>query len=136
MFYGSSPHPKIIHNLVPFRLRLSVPTIRHKHTFAELLKQTLLQEPSSRGIYHVEPNALTGTLLVKYHPAQHAEVDVISLVTDALARIESGEIEITQKHRKPRLSRMQPSAFFTRELMVSIGGNVIAGLVLARFASK
>lgn len=136
MSHVTSHHPRIIHNRVPFRLRLAVPIIRHKHTYAELLKQTLLNESSSRGIYHVEPNAVTGTLLVKYHPAQHAEVDVISLVADALSRIERGEIEITQKHRKPRLSRMQPGAFFTRELLVSIGANVIAGIVLARFARK
>lgn len=136
MTYIKSHHPRVIHDLVPHRLRLSVPGIRHKRTYAALLKQVLLNEPSSRGIYHAEPNSLTGTLLVKYHSAQHAQLDVISLVADAISRIEKGEIEITQNHKKARLSRMQPGAFFTRELLVSIGGNIIAGLFLAGVSKK
>lgn len=126
---------RIIHNRVPFRLRLSVPLIRHKHTYAELLKQSLLNDPASRGIYHAEPNIVTGNLLLKYHPALHAESEVLELVEKTVSRIEQGQIEITLKHKNPRLSRMQPGAFFTRELMVSIGGNVIAGLVLAAIIS-
>ena len=126
---------RIIHNRVPFRLRLSIPLIRHKHTYAELLKQSLLNDPASRGIYHAEPNIVTGNLLLKYHPALHAESEVLELVEKSVSRIEQGQIEITLKHKNPRLSRMQPGAFFTRELLVSIGGNVIAGLVLAAIIS-
>jgi hypothetical protein len=126
---------RIIHNRVPFRLRLSIPLIRHKHTYAELLKQSLLNDPASRGIYHAEPNIVTGNLLLKYHPALHAESEVLELVEKTVSRIEQGQIEITLKHKNPRLSRMQPGAFFTRELLVSIGGNVIAGLVLAAIIS-
>ncbi len=125
----------VVHCRVANRLRLSVPAIRHKHTYAELLKQTLLNEPASKGVYHAEPNVLTGNLLVKFHPAHHDETEVIALVSDAISRIESGQIEITLKHKNPRLSRMKPGAFFTRELLVSIGGNVIAGLVLAAIIS-
>ena len=126
---------RIIHNRVPFRLRLSIPLIRHKHTYAELLKQSLLNDPASRGIYHAEPNIVTGNLLLKYDPALHAESEVLELVEKTVSRIEQGQIEITLKHKNPRLSRMQPGAFFTRELLVSIGGNVIAGLVLAAIIS-
>lgn len=126
---------RVIHNRVANRIRVSVPMIRHKATYAEILKQTLLNEPVSNGIYHAEPNIVTGNLLVKYHPAHHAESDVIALIQDATTRIESGQIEITLKHKNPRLSRMKPGAFFTRELLVSIGGNVIAGLVLAAIIS-
>ncbi len=126
---------RVIHNRVPNRLRLSVPIIRYKHTYAELMKQTLLNDPGSRGIYHAEPNIVTGNLLVKYHPALHSESEVLDLVEKTISRIEQGQIEITLKHKNPRLSRMKPGAFFTRELLVSIGGNVIAGLVLAAIIS-
>lgn len=133
----SPPNPgiRVVHNRVANRLRLAVPLIRYKATFAEMLKQTLLNEPVSHGIYHAEPNTLTGNLLVKYHPAHHTESEVLRLVADAAHRIAQGQIEITLKHKNPRLSRMQPGAFFTRELLVSIGGNVIAGLVLAAIIS-
>lgn len=126
---------RVIHNRVPNRLRLAVPIVRHRATFAEVLKQTLLNEPSSKGIYHAEPNIVTGNMLVKFHPAIHTEDEVIRLVSDASDRLATGQIEITLKHKNPRLSRMQPGAFFTRELLVSIGGNVIAGLVLAAIIS-
>lgn len=132
---ASSPVVRIVHNRVACRLRLAVPLIRHKATFAEVLKQTLLNEASSRGIYHAEPNILTGNILIKFHPAHHTDAEVIELVNAAARRIASGEIEITLKHKNPRLSRMKPGAFFTRELLVSIGGNVIAGLVLAAIIS-
>jgi hypothetical protein len=126
---------RIVHNRVANRLRVSVPMIRHKATYADILKQTLLNEPASQGIYHAEPNIVTGNLLVKYHPAYHAETEVLALIQNAASRIELGQIEITLKHKNPRLSRMKPGAFFTRELLVSIGGNVIAGLVLAAIIS-
>lgn len=125
----------VIHNRVPNRLRISVPIIRYKHTYAELLKQALLNDPGSRGVYHAEPNIVTGNLLLKYHPALHSESEVLDLVEKTISRIEQGQIEITLKHKNPRLSRMKPGAFFTRELLVSIGGNVIAGLVLAAIIS-
>ena len=126
---------RVIHNRVPFRLRIAVPIIRYKPTYAELLKQTLLNDPGSRGIYHAEPNIVTGNVLVKYHPAIHSEFEVLELVERTISRIELGQIEITLKHKNPRLSRMNPGAFFTRELLVSIGGNIIAGLVLAAIVS-
>ena len=126
---------RVLHNKVANRIRLAVPLVRHRATFAEVLKQTLLNEPASKGIYHAEPNIITGNILVKFHPAHHTEDQVIQLVSEAAERIASGQIEITLKHKNPRLSRMQPGAFFTRELLVSIGGNVIAGLVLAAIIS-
>jgi hypothetical protein len=48
-----------------------------------------------------------------------------------LRKLGEGRIEITEKHKNPRLGKMRPGAFFTREFLVSIGGNVIAGLILA-----
>lgn len=121
----------VIHNRVPNRLRLRVPMIRHKQTFAELLKQSLLRDVASRGIYHAEPNIVTGSILIKYHPAMHSEQEVLELVEKAVTTIGQGKMEITFKHKNPRLGKMKPAAFFTRELLVSIGGNIVAGLLLA-----
>lgn len=122
---------EVIHNRVPNRIRLRVPMIRHKQTFAELLKQSLLRDEASRGIYHAEPNIVTGSILIKYHPAMHSEDDVLGLVRKAVQTIDQGKVEITFKHKNPRLGKMKPAAFFTRELLVSIGGNIVAGLLLA-----
>lgn len=121
----------VLHNKVPSRIRLAVPLIRNKRTLAELLKQTLLKDTHANGIYHAEPNIITGSLLVKYHPALHQETEVVELVRSTVRQIADGRIEITQKHKNPKLGKMAPQAFFTRELLVSIVGNVIAGLVLA-----
>jgi hypothetical protein len=98
-----------------------------------MLKHHLLKDPDAKGIYHAEPNIVTGTLLVKYHPAIHTREEVVHLVEDLAYRIDIGEVEITQKHKNPRLGKMLPGAFFTRELLVSIVGNVVAGLLLAFF---
>ena len=125
----------IVHNKVPNRVRLFVPIIRHKQTYAELLKQSLLRDQTSKGIYHAEPNIVTGTILLKYHPAIHTEEEVLELVRNAVQKIHDGKVEITLKHKNPRLGKMKPGAFFTRELLVSIAGNVIAGVVLALMVS-
>jgi hypothetical protein len=121
----------ILHNAVPCRIRFSVPLIRNKRTLAELLRQTLLKDTQVNGIYHAEPNIVTGSLLVKYHPALHSEAEVVELVQTLVRQIASGQIEITHKHKNPKVGRMAPGAFFTRELLVSIVGNVVAGLVIA-----
>jgi hypothetical protein len=121
----------ILHNKVPSRIRFSVPLIRNRRTLAELLKQSLLKDAKANGIYHAEPNITTGSLLVKYHSAFHSEAEVVELVGSIVRQIANGKIEISQKHKNPRLGKMAPQAFFTRELMVSIVGNVVAGLVLA-----
>lgn len=121
----------IVHNRVSSRLRLFVPMIRYKHTYAEMLKQSLLRDVASKGIYHAEPNIVTGNILIKYHPAFHTEAEVLALVQSAVEKIDQGNVDITLKHKNPRLGKMKPGAFFTRELLVSIGGNIIAGLVLA-----
>ncbi len=121
----------ILHNKVPNRIRFAVPLIRHKQTYALMLKQGLLKNPDAKGIYHAEPNITTGTILIKYHPAMHSEDDIVRLVHAVLENLSDGKIEITEKHKNPRLGKMRPAAFFTRELLVSIGGNVIAGLLLA-----
>jgi hypothetical protein len=121
----------IVHNKVPCRIRFSIPMIKHRRTFSEMLKQNLLKDPLAKGIYHAEPNIVTGTLLIKYHPAIHTHEEVVHLVKDLAYRIDIGEVEITQKHKNPRLGKMLPGAFFTRELLVSIVGNVVAGLLLA-----
>ncbi|MFM8333913.1 MAG: hypothetical protein ACKN9T_19780 [Candidatus Methylumidiphilus sp.] len=121
----------ILHNKVPNRIRFAVPLIRHKQTYALMLKQSLLKNPDAKGIYHAEPNITTGTILIKYHPAMHCEADVVRLLQTVLTNLAEGHIEITEKHKNPRVGKMQPGAFFTRELLVSIGGNVIAGLLLA-----
>lgn len=126
------PHSvSILHNKVPNRIRFAVPLIRHRATLAAILKQALLKDAGARGIYHAEPNIVTGTVLVKYHPAVHTEAEVVARVRAAVQRIAGGSIEISQKHKDPRLGKMLPQAFFTRELLVSVVGNVVAGLVLA-----
>lgn len=122
---------KILHNKAPNRIRMIVPMIRYKQTFAELLKQSLLRDGNAKGIYHAEPNITTGTILIKYHPALNSELEIIELVKLTVQKLNDGKIEITQKHKNPKVGRMNPGAFFTRELLVSIAGNVIAGIVLA-----
>jgi hypothetical protein len=121
----------IIHNKVPNRIRFRVPLIKHQQTFADLFKQTLLRDEGAKGIYHAEPNIVTGTILVKFHPAYHSEEEVVQLVIATANKLRDGKIEITQKHKNPRLGKMPPGAFFTRELLVSIAGNVIAGIFVA-----
>jgi len=121
----------IVNNKVANRIRFLVPMIKYRDTFADLLKQSLLRDPNGKGIYHAEPNATTGTILVKYHPAFHSEADIIELVRVNSQRIYEGKIEITHKHKNPKVGRMNPGAYFTRELIVSIVGNVIAGIILA-----
>jgi hypothetical protein len=121
----------IIHNKVPNRIRFRVPLIKHQQTFADLFKQTLLRDEGAKGIYHAEPNIVTGTILVKFHPAYHNEDEVVQLVISTANKLRDGKIEITEKHKNPRLGKMPPGAFFTRELLVSITGNVIAGIFLA-----
>ena len=121
----------IIHNKVPNRIRFRVPLIKHQQTFADLFKQTLLRDEEAKGIYHAEPNIVTGTILVKFHPAYHNEDEVVQLVIATANKLRDGKIEITEKHKNPRLGKMPPGAFFTRELLVSIFGNVIAGIFLA-----
>lgn len=121
----------VLHNKVPNRIRFSVPAIKHKRTYAELLKQTLLRDSVGKGIYHAEPNITTGTILIKYHPALHTEAEVIELVRTVTAHLTEGKIEITAKHKNPRLGKMPPSAFFARELVVNIGGAITAALILA-----
>jgi hypothetical protein len=130
----NSPMPAtvtILHDKVPNRIRFSVPLIRNKRTLSELLKQTLLRDARAGGIYHAEPSIITGSLLVKFHSALHTEAEVIDLVSDVVRQVAHGQVVISQKHKNPRLGKMAPQAFFTRELVVSIVGNVIAGLLLA-----
>lgn len=132
-------HPEILtilHNRVPHRIRFRVPSIRHKQTLADLLKHSLLHDDRAKGIYHAEPNIITGTLLVKFHPAFHSDADVVELVRLAARNIVDGKIALSAKHRNPKLGKMLPRAFFTRELLVSVAGNVIAGLLLAAFISR
>lgn len=126
----------ILHNRVPERLRLRVAIIKHRPTIADLLKHDLLKDPGARGIYHAEPNVVTGTLLIKYHPALHTEADVIALVRSLAMKIRNGQVPISAKHRNPRVSRMQPGAYFSRELLVSVAGNVVAGLLLAALIAR
>lgn len=126
----------IVHNKAPNRIRFLVPLIKHKKTYAELLKQSLLRDANAKGVYHAEANVITGTLLVKYHPAFHSEADIVQLVETTVQNLGEGKIEITQKHKDPKVGRMRPGAFFTREFLVSIGGNVIAGLLLAFMIAK
>ncbi|HSD82953.1 MAG TPA: hypothetical protein VLG46_03800 [Anaerolineae bacterium] len=121
----------LVHNKVPNRLRVRVPLIKHKQTFAELLKQGLLRDADAKGIYHAEPSIVTGTILIKYHPALHTEEDVLQIIQRVVGSIANGKMEISAKHKNPRLGKMRPGAFFTRELIVSIVGNVLAGLILA-----
>lgn len=121
----------VVHNKVPSRLRIGVPLIKNKRTFAELLKQNLLKDTQVTGIYHAEPNIVTGTILIKFHPALHTESEVLQQVETITQKIADGRIEISEKHKNPRLGKMLPQAFFTRELVVSICSNVVAGLILA-----
>ncbi|CAI8869587.1 HMA2 domain-containing protein [Methylocaldum szegediense] len=121
----------IVHNRVPARIRIRVPLIKNKRTLAEVLKQSLLKDDRAKGIYHAEPNITTGTFLIKYHPALHTEAEVLERVQAIARGIAAGTVEFTVKHKNPKLSKMQPQAFFNRELLVSIGGNVIAGFILA-----
>lgn len=125
----------VVHNAVPNRIRFSVPLIKHKQTFAELLKQSLLRDADAKGVYHAEPNITTGTILIKYHSAFHTETEIIRLVRGITNKIAEGKIEISAKHKNPRIGKMPPGAFFTRELLVSICGNVVAGLLLALFVA-
>ncbi len=53
----------VLHNKVPNRIRFLVPMIKHRQTFADLLKQSLLREPEAKGIYHAEPNIVTARSL-------------------------------------------------------------------------
>lgn len=126
----------IVHDKVPNRIRFRVPLIRYRQTYAEILKQSLLKDAASRGIYHAEPNITTATLLVKYHPAIHSEAQVVELVRSTVENLSTGSIEISAKHKNPRIGKMPPGAFFTRELIVSIVGNLVAGLVLAFVATR
>jgi hypothetical protein len=126
----------VIHDRVPNRIRFSVPVIRHRATYAELLKQGILKSPQAKGIYHAEPNITTATLLVKYHPAFHDATDVIELVGRIAEEVGAGQVELSAKHKNPRLGKMPPSAFFTRELVVSIIGNVLGGLLLAMLLTR
>ncbi len=126
----------IVHNKVPNRIRILVPIIKHKRTYAALLKQTLLKHADAKGVYHAEPNITTGTILIKYHPALHTEGEVVDLVRMIARQLSDGEIEISAKHKNPGIGKMLPQAFFTRELLVSIGGNVIAGLLLAAITAR
>ena len=121
----------IVNNKVANRIRFLVPLIKNRQTFADMLKQSLLRDPNAKGIYQAEPNIIIGTLLVKYHPAFHSEAEIIKLVRTNTQSLGEGKIEITQKHKNPKVGRMNPGAFFTRELLVSIVGNVIAGIVIA-----
>lgn len=126
----------IVHNKVPNRIRFLVPVIKNRQTFAELLKQCILKDAGAKGIYHAEPNITTATLLIKYHPAVHGETEVFQLVQRIAQQIGEGQIEISAKHKDPRVGKMRPQAFFTRELVVSIFGNVIAGLILAALVAR
>ena len=121
----------VLHNKVPNRIRFYVPLIRNKQTYAEMLKHSLIKGADSKGIYRAEPNVITGTILIKYHPAMHTEEQITQLLRTVLQNLADGKIEITEKHKNQRLGKMLPGAFFTRELLVNIGGNVIAGILLA-----
>jgi hypothetical protein len=120
----------IVHNTLPNRIRVKLPLIKHKQVFADLFRHDLLKNTEAKGIYYVEPNVVTGTVLIKYHPALHNEQEVLQLVSETSNKVRDGIIEITHKHKHPKLGRMPPGAFFTRELLVSIAGNVIAGILL------
>ncbi len=120
----------IVHNTLPNRIRIKLPLIKHKQVFADLFRQDLLKNADAKGIYHVEPNVVTGSVLIKYHPALHNEQDVLQLVLNSANKLGHGIIDIPHKNKTPKLGRMPPGAFFTRELLVSIAGNVIAGILL------
>ncbi|MGZ5044727.1 MAG: hypothetical protein ACXV8P_08040 [Methylobacter sp.] len=125
----------VIHNKVPNRIRIRVPLIKYKQTYANLLKHELLSDEEAKGIYHAEPNIVTGTMLIKFHPAYHSEDEVVQRVIAAANKLSKGKIEITEKHKNPKLGKMAPGAFFTRELLVSIVGNVVAGVLVAVIAA-
>lgn len=125
---------RVKHNAVPHRIRFSIPVLKHHATLAEMLKHSLLRSEKATGIYHAEPNIVTGTLLIKYHPAFHSEADVIQTLNEQVRKLCSGEMIPYEKHKNPKLGKMQPHAFFTRELVVSVCGNVLAGLVLVALA--
>jgi hypothetical protein len=126
---------RIKHNAVPHRIRFSVPLLKNHATLAEMLRHSLLRDEKASGIYHAEPNIVTGTLLIKYHPAFHTEEDVVRTLNEQVQRLCRGELIPYEKHKNPKLGKMQPHAFFTRELLVSICGNVLAGVVLAALAA-
>lgn len=137
----AAKHPRsmgisVIHDRVPNRIRFLIPLIRHRATYAELLKQGILKSPEAKGIYHAEPNITTASLLVKFHPAFHETSDVIELVGRIAEEVGSGGVEFSAKHKNPRLGKMPPSAFFTRELVVSVIGNVLGGLLLAMLLTR
>ncbi|MGI9212855.1 MAG: HMA2 domain-containing protein [Methylococcaceae bacterium] len=126
---------RIKHNAVPNRIRFSIPLLKHHATLAEMLRNSLLRDEKATGIYHAEANIVTGTLLIKYHPAFHTEEQVISTLHEHVQKLCNGEMVPYEKHKNPKLGKMQPHAFFTRELVVSVCGNVLAGLVLAVLAT-
>jgi len=125
----------IIHNAVPNRIRFRMPFIKNKRTLAELLKSSLMRDPNAKGIYHAEPNIITGSLLIKYHPAFHTEAEVVKLVEDISRDITAGKIVISEKHKNPKLGKMSPKAFFTRELLVDVFGNLISAVLVAVLVS-
>jgi hypothetical protein len=127
---------RILHDRVPDRIRLRVALIKHRATLAEVLKHSLLKDPDGHGIYHAEANVVTGSLLIKFHPSLQTQRQVVDLVRATAERIAEGDIPATAKHRNPRVSKMLPGAYFSRELLVSVAGNVIAGLVLAAFIAR
>lgn len=126
----------VLHDRVPNRIRFRVPWIRNRQAMADLLKHSLLHDPEARGIYHAEPNITTGSLLVKFHPALETSETVILRVKDHAQRIADGRIALSAKHRNPKLGKMKPGAFFTRELLVSVVGNVLGGLILAALVMR
>ncbi|MEI6354572.1 MAG: hypothetical protein WCO47_07580 [Methylococcus sp.] len=127
----SSDTIRIVHNKVPHRLRVYVPMVRWGPTYADFLVQTLLREGKAPGVFHAEASEVTGNVLIQYLPGTQCEEDILRLLEETAQRIETGNIPLLPKHKSPRLGKMMPGAFFTRELMVSIGGNIIAGVALA-----
>lgn len=125
----------IAHNKVPNRIRLRTACIKNQPAIADLLKLRLLKRPEAKGIYHAEPNIVTGTLLIKYHPAHHTEAGVLALVEDSIREIAEGKIKLPEKSKSQKIGKMSPAAFFTRELFVDIFGNLIAGIVVAAIIS-
>ena len=121
---------RIVHDRVPNRIRFHIPFIRHQRTLAETLKHRLLRSETCRGIYHAEVNPLTSSLLLKFHGGMHDRHTVTHLLENVVNEIEQGQLEILLKHKNPRLGRMMPTAFFTRELLVNITGNITAALLL------
>jgi hypothetical protein len=122
---------RIVHDRVPNRMRFHVPLIQHQRTLAETLRHRLLDSDSCRGIYHAEVNPLTASLLLKFHGGINDRRAVLEVVRDAIKELEQGNIEILLKHKNPRVGRMMPGAFFTRELIVNIVGNTAAAILIA-----